>query len=257
MRLFIFNIKRFTVYGIAVVTFILVSLMVHSCKKPTITSENFEASNLRVVNGLLPSSPVKFYLDTFNLTYTGTISYAATTKYMVVVSGLRQAAFYSTSTPRATLATANIQLAAKKSYTLFLTGSAKPIFTEDDLSQPSADKAKIRLANLSSSAGNVDLTIQLQDVVSLPQPKPEVGVLQNVGAETISKYVLITVPTSKGNYNRNLYTVRIYEAGTQKLLGTTKSVDFRGTSTYTIFVSGIKDGLPALAASSQLELLDF
>lgn len=261
MKLYKRKIRRSTLWVIGATMCITLSVIVNSCKKPGITVENFESSNLRVINGLTAPPDVKFYLDSFNLTLTGTVNYGAATPYWVVKSGLRHASFYSSALDDA-FATKDIQLDSKKIYTLFIAdtiGSPKYFLTEDNLSvPPSADQAKIRLANLAKTGGNIDVTIQLEDTISLPQPKPEVSVYTNVAPQTISDYTLITVPTTKGNTSPQPHTFRVYEAGTNNLLAIGGG-DLRGPATYTIIVTGIKDavGTYALGISSSLEWLDW
>lgn len=259
MKLYNLKIKQIihALAGIAII--VSVSITINSCKKPGITSEVFDASNLRVVNGLPDRSVVKFYLDTSNLTLTGTINFSQVSPiYYVVKSGLRKAKFYSTVT-QDTFAMDNIQLDPNKDYTLFLAGDAiAPKFwlTEDDLTSPPADKVKIRFANLALTSVNIDVTIQSQDT-SLPQPKPEVKVLSNIAPQSISSYTLATVPVSKGNALIQLHTIRVYEAGTNNLLITLTGADLRGTDIRTFILTGINGGTPALSLSSAREWLDW
>lgn len=245
--------------------FITLSVGMYSCKKPGVTYETFEASNLRVINGLTgPTKNVKFYLDSFNLSLTGTLNYGGVSAYWVVKTGIKSASLYNTTT-KETFAKKDIQLDSKKSYTLFIAdtlGSPKYFLTEDNLSQPaSADKAKVRLANLAKTGGNVDVTFQLFDNRTIPQypPGPEVTVYTNVPAQTIADYKLITVPTSKGNTSPQLYTIRVYETGTNNLLTFTNGADLRGPATYTIVVRGVKNGTApyGLAITTNLEWLDW
>ncbi|MGH2649244.1 MAG: DUF4397 domain-containing protein, partial [Ginsengibacter sp.] len=160
-----------------------------------------------------------------------------------------------------TIATKDIQLDSKKIYTLFLLdslGSPKLLLTEDDLSEPSsADTTKIRLANLAKTGGNVDVTVQLEDTLSLPQPKPEVTVFTNVPPQTISDYTRMTVPTTKGSTSPQMHTIRVYEAGTTNLLAMGVG-DLRGPATYTIVVTGVKGTLDyPLGVNTYLEWLSW
>lgn len=250
--------KRIFTLMLASLLLITVASVMYSCKKPGLTSEKFDASNLRVVNGLPGRTKVKFYLDSFNLTLTGTLDYGIVSPvYYVVKSGLRTAKFFST-TSLDTFAKKDIQLDANKSYTLFLggaVGAPKYYYTEDDLTEATPDKAKIRLANLAVTGVNVDITIQLVDP-NLPV-QPEVKVLSNIASESISNYVLATVPTSKGNTVAQRHTIRVYEAGTSNLLSSATGVDLRGTTINTFILTGIRGGSPSLALRSVTEWLDW
>jgi hypothetical protein len=260
MKLFKLKINTIPFLVITATIFISVSLVMSSCRKPVDTFENFEASNLRVVNGLPGPADVKFYLDSFNLTLTGTLDYGLVSPiYYVVRSGSRTAKLYSTATGD-TFAKTSIQLDPRMTYTLFVAGNVatpKYFITPDELSVTTADKVKIRLANLGVTGGDVDVTMQLEDTVSAPQPKPEVIALTDVPAESISNYTLVPVPVSKGNTVQERHTIRIYEAGTTNLLASVAGVNLQGTSTVTIIITGIRDGTPALAISSALEWIDY
>lgn len=259
MKLYSKKLKRLTQSVTAALLFISVSLLMTSCEKPGDTFEAFEASGLRVVNGLTGKSGVKFYLDTSNLTLTGTLNFTAVSQYYVVKSGLRTAKFFSTSSAD-TFAKKDIQLDANKDYTLFLAGIAgapKYFLTEDDLAETTPDKVKIRLANLGVTGSNVDVTIQFVSPDPLFPLQPEVSVLTNVASESISNYALATVPTSKGNTITRPHTIRVYESGTTNLLATASGIDLRGTTINTIILTGVKAGSPALALRSVREWLDW
>lgn len=240
--------------------FIALSFVMNSCKKPEITSVNFDASTLRVVNGLSGKTNVKFYLDSSNLTLTGTLNFTGVSQYYVVKSGLRSAKFFSTATTD-TFATTSIQLDVNKDYTLFLggiDGAPKYFLTQDDLTETTPDKVKIRLANLANTSGNVDVTIQFYDPLDPLLPvQPEVTILSNVASESVSNYVLATVPTSKGNTIARLHNIKIYEAGTANLLSSATNVDLRGTSINTLIATGISGGSPAVSIRVVREWLDW
>src|SRR5690554_4251854 len=115
MKLFKRNISQ-AAFSLVATMFITVLLVLTGCEKPPVsTYESFDATNLRVVNGLSGRTTVKFYLDTFNLTTTATVNYATNTQYFVVKPGMRRAKFFSTVT-KDTFAVKNFQLDSKKNY---------------------------------------------------------------------------------------------------------------------------------------------
>ena len=257
MKLYSRKINKATLSLIAATMFITVFLLLTGCEKPPVnTYESFEATNLRVVNGLSGRSTVKFYLDTFNLTLTGTVNYATNTQYYVVRPGLRRVKFFSTVT-KDTFAVKNFQLDVKRNYSLFLAGivgSPKYFLTEDDLTVPSVDKSKLRLANLANTGAGIDVTIQKYDLVTV---QPEVKVLTNVGSESVSNYALVTVPVSKGNAVIQPHNIRLYETGTTNLVASATAVDLRGTAINTIIAQGIRGGSPALTLRITRDWLDW
>lgn len=232
-------------------------LMINGCKKPAETTyEAFNASNIRVVNGLPGRTGVKFYLDTINITMNSTLNYGTNSIYYVVKSGTKRAKLFSTSTSD-TFAVRDVQLETRKNYSLFFAGSVgapKYFLTEDDLVPPPTDKVKIRLANLAITGGNVDLTIQKIDLVN---PQPEVTVLTNVASESISNYALATVPVSKGNATPQYHNIRLYAAGTANLVAQGLGIDLRGTAINTIIANGINGGSPAITVRASRDWLNW
>ncbi|MBX2925122.1 MAG: DUF4397 domain-containing protein [Chitinophagaceae bacterium] len=260
-----FNKKINTVCSVTLSVVSLLIFLTTGCKKPSVTFENFDATNLRVINGFPDKAKVKFYLDTFNLTLnlptSSFINYGGATIYYVVQSGSRKASFVSLDDNLA-FVSADLQLVKDKSYTLFLKGDDVPtssslILAEDDLSQPDLDKAKIRVANLSPNSGNIDITFQLDDLVTSPQPKPEVKLFENIDPGSISDYKLLDVPTSKGNAVPTYFTIRIYEAGTQNLLSTATRIDVRGSLVHTLVCRGRKGGSPGFAFDLRRDWAEF
>ena len=252
----VINKSRFLIWGLTAL--IAGSLTISGCSKPKDTFENFESSNLRVINGFPWADNVKFYLDEFNLTRLGYINYqsVSTPSYYVVKAGTRNAAFYSEDT-ESKFAEKSIQLEQGKDYTLFLTGSQDNpefILTADDLTEAPADQAKIRIANLALTGGDVRVTIQKTDIMS---PKPEVTIFDGVGEKTISGYISTPVPVSKGNALFQNHTVRVYDANTNQLLTELEGVDLRATTINTIVIYGDRGGSPELYVQTLGEWLDW
>lgn len=244
------------VWGVALV--IAGCLSFSGCKKPGDTFENFESSNLRVVNAYPWASDVKFYLDEFNLTRLGYINYqsVSTPSYYVVKSGTRTAAFLSEGADDKFIQKP-IQLEPGKNYTLFLSGTENNpeiTLTTDDLAEAPADQAKIRVANLAVTGGDVKVTVQKQDIVS---PKPEITIFNSVDEKVISDYIATPVPVSKGNAEFQYHTVRVYDATTNQLLAESEGVDLRATTINTFVLYGVRDGDPMLFIQSFGEWLDW
>lgn len=252
----VINKSRFLIWGLTAL--IAGSLTISGCSKPKDTFENFESSNLRVINGFPWADNVKFYLDEFNLTRLGYINYGSvsTPAYYVVKAGTRAAAFYTEDT-ESKFAEKSIQLEPSKNYSLFLTGSQDNpefILTTDDLTEAPADQAKIRVANLALTGGDVKVTIQKTDILS---PKPEITIFNGVAEKTISDYITSPVPVSKGNALFQNHTVRVYDANTNQLLAISEGVDLRATTINTIVIYGDRGGNPELYVQTLNEWLDW
>ncbi len=210
--------------------------LIAGCTKPGITTEKMITSNLRVVNVLTSPGDIQVILDTFKLTFTGAMNYLEVSQYYVVNSGLRPLTFYSIA-EEDTVLSKMVQLDPKNNYTAFLghvSGKPEMILTNDDLQQPELDKIKLRLANLTDNAVPLDVTLQKEDSVGAP----EVAVGSTVAPSVVSDYVKMQVPTSRGNYNINYHTIRLYNATTHELVKTLKNVDLRGSMMYTVILSG-------------------
>lgn len=237
---------------------VAIAFTINGCKKPGDTFEDFEASNLRVVNAYPWASDVKFYLDEFNLTRLGYINYQSISApaYYVVKAGTRNAGFLSEGSDLKFIQKP-IQLDPGKDYTLFLSGkedNPEVILTTDDLSEAPADQTKIRVANLAITKGNVKVTLQKEDILI---PKPEITIYNSVSEKAISDYITTPVPVSKGNAISQYHTVRVYDANTNQLLAISEGVDLRATSINTIVLYGIRDEDPSLFIQTFGEWLDW
>ena len=257
MKLNRFRIKGGSGFIWSMAVLVAIAFTINGCKKPGDTFEDFEASSLRVVNAMPGPTNVRFFLDTFKLTLTGTLNYGVISSpaYYVVKSGTRTAKFAATDE---VFAEKSIQLDPQKAYTLFLAGtqqSPEYFFTTDDLTEAAADKAKIRLANLGINLStNIDVTIQLENVLN---PQPEVKIFSGIAKSTVTDYISVAVPVSKGNAVIQPHTIRVYQAGTSNVLATVTAIDLRATTINTFILRGIKDGDPSLEISWAREWLDW
>lgn len=139
-----------------------------SCKKNSITSENFQAANITVVNAWnnedMPE--LKFSLDTSKTLHNGTMFYGRQLDYLVVYAGNRTAKFKKDDDGSTVIEKA-VNLESKKIYSLFLTGTkASPdaVIVEDDVAtEPAVGKYRIRTANMVTDAGsNYELWVAKQ-----------------------------------------------------------------------------------------------
>lgn len=142
----------------AVIVMLLISGIV-SCKKPGITSENFQASNIAVMNAWNNEDEpeLDFSIDTSKKLHFGTVYYGRQLDYLVVYAGTRTAKFIDDN-DGSTVLEKSINLESKKIYSLFLTGtksSPETVFVEDDVAnEPPAGKYRVRVANMVTDAGS-------------------------------------------------------------------------------------------------------
>ncbi|HEY0668978.1 MAG TPA: DUF4397 domain-containing protein [Sphingobacteriaceae bacterium] len=132
-----------------------------SCKKDRVEDVQVDASALNVMNASPGMLAISFFLDNqfvngpallFQQQSGYIVTYTGNRKFDVTVGGTTQV-----------LTTNTLSLQKDLYYTAFFAGTnASPIivFTQDDLSDPPAGKAKIRFINLSPDATALDLVIK-------------------------------------------------------------------------------------------------
>lgn len=149
-----------------------------SCEKIEITSENFQAANITVMNAWNNEDfpDVNFSIDTSKKLHFGSMYYERQLDYLVVYAGNRTAKFKNDGNG-STVLEKQVDLESKKIYSLFLTGiktAPEAILVEDDVAtEPPVGKYRIRVANMVTDAGsNYELRVAkegqtLVDAVSL------------------------------------------------------------------------------------------
>ncbi len=117
-------------------------------------------ASVMAVHASADALPSNFYLGGTKLSNTP-LSYGDHTNYVAAPSGIKKAEFKNSANDNV-LASTDVTLTDKKSYTVFLAGpvaNAEVLTLEDDLTAPVAGKARVRFVNL--SADNVLWDIQL------------------------------------------------------------------------------------------------
>lgn len=147
------------------VAFVIAALS--SCKKDDDHKNNNGTASIMVTNAAEGSSSQDLMLD--NAAISGsTVAYTQSSNYLSVNSGDHQAKFVNSGTATANAAF-NLSLQANQHYSIYFTGDASTssssyFVTQDDLSAPSAGKAKVRFVQLSKALGSViDLGISTSD----------------------------------------------------------------------------------------------
>lgn len=127
------------------------------CTKPGITNENFEASNIAVMNYWNDGQDISldFSLDTSQKLHTGQLTFGRDLDYLTVFSGKRKAKF-NNSDDASPVYSADVDLVNKKAYSLFLTGTMnnpESVLVEDDIvTAVPVDNYRLRVANMNTSA---------------------------------------------------------------------------------------------------------
>lgn len=127
------------------------------CKKPGITFENFDASNVAVFDYWNDGEDIllDFSLDHSKKLHTGQLRIGRQLDYLTVNSGKRKANFINSDDSSSVYST-DIDLVSKKVYSLFLTGTRdhpELVFVEDDIAtEVPADNYRLRVANMNTDA---------------------------------------------------------------------------------------------------------
>ncbi|MEO3405397.1 DUF4397 domain-containing protein [Mucilaginibacter sp. CAU 1740] len=156
--------------------------------------------------------------------------------YVRANPGKRTATFYDAATGQK-VAEDTITLVAKKLYSLYVantTGHRDVIFVTDSVSQPAAGFATIRLANLSSDAGAVDLVTSTDSVLATNKAYKGVSGFKTIKAG-------------------NNYTLNIRSKGTTTVLATLTNVNLRSGSVYTVWLQGLASATDSKKLSADIQ----
>lgn len=160
------------------------------CKKPGITYETFDASNVAVIDYWNDGDDIKldFSLDQSKKLHTGQLSIGRVLNYLTLNSGKRKANFINSNDSSSVYST-DIDLVSKKVYSLFLTGTKghpESVFVEDDVAaEVPADNYRLRVANMNTNAsGKFNVLIADKDA-----PLSSAVSLENaVGYKTVTAF---------------------------------------------------------------------
>lgn len=225
-----------------------------SCKKNGITSENFQAANITVLNAWnneeMPE--LKFSLDTSKTLHNGTIYYSRQLDYLVVYTGNRVVKFKNAGDGSPVLET-SVNLESKKIYSLFFTGTkAAPeaVIVEDDIaSEPPAGKYKIRVANMVTDAGSQYELFAAKEGQTLAQAQKLVSSTTGKAVSAFTEYASDPNPEQR-------FSVWAINAGKDTMLAT--RVLFTSQRAYTFTLSGGKnEGLKTTSINTYTNVLPF
>jgi len=195
-----------------------------SCKKdkdnPTPTPK---PANLSIIHAAPGAPELSFFIDKVKKNTTA-LTYNTVIAYQSVKSGKQE---FSVTKKDVTdiLVKVDGTLDANKSYSAFVADKTANalVVVVDDLTAPTADKAKIRFINLSPDAGNVDLAVT---------GKTEVLVAKKAFKES-SDFINSTEVGAEINFE-------IRENGKATVLATLPKVKIEKGKIYTIYAKGLK-----------------
>lgn len=193
-----------------------------ACSDDDPASPTPTTANVRVVHASPDAPNVDVLVD--DAVVLTDVPYQAVSSYVAVPAGTRNVKVNATGTAT-TVINADLALSAGASYTVMATGlvaAIQPLVLEDDLSNPAAGNAKVRLVHGAPSAPNVDIYVTAPGAdIAMLSPT-----LVNVPFRGYSDY--LEVPA--GNYQ-----VRVTVAGTK-----TVAID---SGTLSLMAGEIRTGL--------------
>lgn len=205
------------------------------CTKPGITNENFEASNIAVIDYWNDGQGISldFSLDTSKKLHTGQLTFGSDLDYLSVYSGKRKAKFIN-SDDASPVYSADVDIVNKKVYSLFLTGTMnnpESVLVEDDIvTSVPVDNYRLRVANMNTSAsGKFNVLIAGKD-----EPLSTAISLESaVGYKTVTAFKQF----NEDRYKR--YDIWAINPGVDTLLN--RDILLIGEKSYTITIFGEKN----------------
>jgi hypothetical protein len=218
-------------FKVFIIMLIGLTVLVASCKKDRIETTQIDAAGLNVINASPGLLAISFFLDNQfvngpALLYqqqSGYIStYTGSRKFDVTIGGTTQV-----------LTTNTLNLNKDNYYTAFFAGTnASPIivFTQDDLSDPPAGKARLRFINLSPDATALNLAI-----------KGGATLFTGLAFKTVSDFISIDPATY-------IFELRSAENGITEIAG----VQLAAGKVYTLWAKGLLSGSGDTAFNGQI-----
>lgn len=128
---------------------------------------NQPVAGLSVINAFPSPDSLDFYIDQSRANNRGALKFNSKIDYLNLFPGNRALTITKRKSNKA-LATERFDLSSGVGYSIFIldtinTNAKKYLLTQDDLSAPAADKAKIRFINLSKDAPALSLRINGKD----------------------------------------------------------------------------------------------
>lgn len=177
-----------------------------------------KVAGLAIISAFPDTMSLDFYVDQTRITNVSPLKFNRVIKYQPLFPGYRTLSIAKRNANKA-LAFEGYSLGSGVGYSLFVldtlkTNTKKYLLTQDDLSEPEAEKAKIRFINLSKDAPALSLRINGKDTnlftdkafyeyTAFSAIDPGQSVTFNINAGTTPKATLSNVKIEKGK----IYTI--------------------------------------------------
>jgi len=157
----------------------------------------------------------------------GPLSFPNATSYLAVPAGTRNVKVVPAAGGAAVI-TADLPVTAGASYTLFaanLLASIEPVVVSDDLTAPSAGKAKVRFAHMSPDAPAVKVL-----------PQAGTALFENVSFKAVTPFVEVDAGT---------VTLVVQQQSNSAVVLSVPNVELQAGKIYTIWASGLLANIAA------------
>lgn len=159
------NVNNFKVIFKPFIAVLTLSLFLAACSKDR--SEPQQVAGLSIIMAYPDTTSLDFIVDQTRVNENAALNYNAKIDYLNLFPGNRRLGIAKRNGNKLIMSE-NFNLASGIGYSIFVldtvsTNTKKFLLTEDDLSAPTAEKAKVRFINLSSDAGALNLRIHGKD----------------------------------------------------------------------------------------------
>lgn len=220
MRL-ILNIRTCTLTFLKALILLFLSVLFFSSCQKTRKEEPELQSAINIVNATIGMPQIAFFISRMRV-QGEPLKYTDESGYFITFPGTRELDVAADGIPDYILKT-NFSFKQNKYHTIFITGESTTIsslFTDDDLTNPPAGKAKIRFVNLSPDAG--DLLLGLKNGTNL---------FPHQAYKTVSQFVTL---------DAGVYDLQVKTATGTVLLE--KNVTIATGLIYTAWANGMRAG---------------
>jgi hypothetical protein len=200
--------------------FMLLGLAFMACDRD---KDKVGSTNVMAVHASADAAPASFFLGGTKIS-TGALAYGEATSYISTPSGSRKAEFKGAD--NSIIGSADVNLAEKKNYTIFLAGTvAAPavVVVQDDLTAPAADKAKVRIINLSTDDTAVDIKLAGGEKLAT-----------NLTYKAVSNYLAVSP---------GIVTYEVLKNADDSLIFTMPQFTLAAGKIYTIWIKGAANGV--------------
>ncbi|TKB95989.1 DUF4397 domain-containing protein [Pedobacter cryophilus] len=218
---------------------IFICLIFQACTASTDSDLNLGEARIKIYNASPDNSMITFYVND-TLKTPQALSFSQSTNYANTAAG-SHIVYTKTGANEIRNSKFSFLFQQNKSYSIFIGGKISKdslvyISTEDNLTAPSANKAKVRLINASPNSPSVDAVFSTNLTDSIPN-------FMNTNFRSGTIYT---------EFDPGNYIIRIRTAGTKTVITSDSNLNIVAGKIYTICIKGLLNGSGNFALSTVL-----